>query len=122
MDVEMYCNNYCGILLLSFPSNILLNIFLSKFSPYVDEIIGNLQYGFHHSGATTDELFYIPQFTRYWRKKWECNETVHQLLIDFMTAHDLVGREVLYNILIDFGISTNHFGKHLLIVFLSKIV
>jgi hypothetical protein len=29
---------------------------------------------------------------------------VHQLFIDFKTAHDSVRREVLYNILIEFGI------------------
>jgi hypothetical protein len=43
-------------------------------------------------------------FVRYWRKKWECNETVHQLFVDFKKAHDSVRREVLYNILIEFGV------------------
>jgi hypothetical protein len=38
-------------------------------------------------------------------KKWEYNGTVHQLFIDFSKAYDLVRREVLYNILIEFGIS-----------------
>jgi hypothetical protein len=33
-------------------------------------------------------------------KKWEYNETVHQLVIDFKKAYDSVGREVLYNIFI----------------------
>ena len=33
----------------------------------------------------------------------ECNEAVHQLFIDSKKAYDLVRREVLYNILIDFG-------------------
>ena len=37
-------------------------------------------------------------------KKWECKETVHQQLTDFKKACDSVRREVLYNILIDFGI------------------
>jgi sorting nexin-29 len=37
-------------------------------------------------------------------KKWEYNEAVHQLFIDFKKAYDSV-REVLYNILIEFGIS-----------------
>ena len=32
------------------------------------------------------------------------NEAVHQLFIDFEKAYDSVRREVLYNILIEFGI------------------
>jgi hypothetical protein len=34
----------------------------------------------------------------------EYNEAVHQLFIDFKKAYDSVRREVLYNILIEFGI------------------
>jgi hypothetical protein len=37
-------------------------------------------------------------------KKWECNEAIHQLFIDFKKAYYSVRREVLYNILIEFGI------------------
>jgi hypothetical protein len=37
-------------------------------------------------------------------KRWEYNETVHQLFIDFKKADESVRREVLYNILIEFGI------------------
>jgi hypothetical protein len=62
-------------------------------------------------------------------KKWEYNETVHQPLIDFKEAYNSVRREVLYNILIEFGVpmklarlikiflnktySKVHIGKHL---------
>jgi hypothetical protein len=64
---------------------------------------------------------------------WEYNETVHQLFIDFKKAYDSVRREVLYNILIEFGIpmelvwfikmclnetySKVHIGKHLSVCF-----
>jgi hypothetical protein len=37
-------------------------------------------------------------------KKLEYTETVHQLLIVFKKAYDSVRREVLYNILIEFGV------------------
>jgi hypothetical protein len=37
-------------------------------------------------------------------KKWEYNGTVQQLFIDFKKAYDSIRREVLCNILIDFGI------------------
>jgi hypothetical protein len=53
----------------------------------------------------TDQLLIrFSSFIRYWEKKWEYNETVHQLFIDFKKAYDSVRREVLYNILIEFGI------------------
>jgi hypothetical protein len=35
----------------------------------------------------------------------EFNETVHQLFIHFKKAYDSVGREVLYDILIEFGVT-----------------
>jgi hypothetical protein len=48
-----------------------------------------------------DQIFYIRQILE---KKWEYNGTVHQLFIDFRKAYDSVKREVLYNILLEFGI------------------
>jgi hypothetical protein len=47
-----------------------------------------------------DQIFYIRQILE---KKWEYNGTVHQLFIDFKKAYDSVKREVLYNILVEFG-------------------
>jgi hypothetical protein len=37
-------------------------------------------------------------------KKWEYNETVHQLFADFNKAYDSARREILYRILIEFGV------------------
>jgi hypothetical protein len=37
-------------------------------------------------------------------KKWEYNETVEQLFLAFKKAYDSVRKEVLYNILIEFGV------------------
>jgi hypothetical protein len=37
-------------------------------------------------------------------KKWEYNETVHQLFVDFKKAYDSVRMEVLYNIFVEFGV------------------
>ena len=39
-------------------------------------------------------------------KKWASNATVHKLLIGFKKAYNSVRREVLYNVLIEFGIPT----------------
>jgi hypothetical protein len=48
-----------------------------------------------------DQIFYIWQILE---KKWEYNGIVHQLFIDFKKAYDSIKREVLYNILLEFGI------------------
>jgi len=49
-------------------------------------------------------LIKYSEFVRYWRK-WECNGTVHQLLIYFKKTYDSVRKEVLYKILMKFGVS-----------------
>jgi hypothetical protein len=78
---------------LSTTYKILSNILLSRLTPYAEEIIEEHQCGF--------SIFCIRQILE---KKWEYNEAVRQLFIDFKKAYDSVRREVLYNILIEFGI------------------
>jgi hypothetical protein len=87
--------------LLSTSYKISSNILLARLTPYADEIIGEHQCGFWRNRSTTDLIFYIRQILE---KKWEYSGTVHQLFIDFKKAYDSVRREVLYNILIEFGI------------------
>jgi hypothetical protein len=43
-------------------------------------------------------------FVKYCRKKLEYNEAVRPLFIDLMKAYDSIRKEVLYNILIEFGV------------------
>jgi hypothetical protein len=50
--------------------------------------------------STTDQIFCILLILE---KKWEYNGTVHQLFVDFKKAYDSVRREVLYNIIMEFG-------------------
>jgi hypothetical protein len=45
------------------------------------------------------------ELVRYWKKKWEYDERVHQLFMDFKKAYDSVRREVMYNILIEFRVT-----------------
>jgi hypothetical protein len=62
------------------------------------KLLGIISVGFN---ITDQLLIRFSAFVRYWRKnKWEYNEAVHQLFIDFKKAYDSVRREVLYNILI----------------------
>jgi sorting nexin-29 len=70
-------------------------------TPYAEEIMGDHQCGFRRNRSTADQIFYIGQILG---KKWEYNGTVHQLFIDFKKAYDSVRREVLYNVVIEFGI------------------
>jgi sorting nexin-29 len=94
------CSNNSGISLLSTTYKILSNILLSRLTPYAEEIIGDHQCGFQQNMSTTDHIFCIRQILE---KKWEYNEVVYQLFIDFKKAYDSVRGEVLYNILIQFG-------------------
>jgi hypothetical protein len=77
------CNNYWGISLLPTTYKILSNILLSRLIPYAEEIIGDHQGGFRRNRSTTDHIFCIHQILE---KKWEQNEAVHQLFIDFKKA------------------------------------
>ena len=88
--------------LLPTPYKVLSNILLTRLIPYAEEVIGDHQCGFRRNRSTTGHIFCIHQILG---KKWEYNETVHQLFIDFKKAYDSVRREVLYNILIEFGIT-----------------
>jgi sorting nexin-29 len=54
-----------------------------------------------HNRSTTDQIFCIRQILE---KKLKYTEPVYQLFIDFKKAYDSVRREVLYTILIEFGV------------------
>ena len=98
------CNNYTGISLLPTTYKILSNILLSRLIPYAKEVIGDHQCGFRRNKSTIDHIFCIRQILE---KKWEYNEEVHQLFIDFNKASYSVRREVLYMNLIEFDIRRN---------------
>jgi len=65
------------------------------------KLSGIIIVGFNATGRI---LIIYSAFTKYLRKKWEYSEEVHQLFIDLKKAYDSVRREVLYKILIEFGI------------------
>jgi len=80
---------------------ILSTILLSRLTPYTGEIIVDHQCGFRRNSSTTDHIFCIRPVLE---KKWELCETLRQLFLDFTEAYDSVRREVLYNIVAEFGI------------------
>jgi hypothetical protein len=65
-------------------------------------LLGIISVGFD---ITDQLLISCFSFVRYWRKNWEYNKTVHQLFIDFNKSYDSVRKELLYNILTEFGVS-----------------
>jgi len=86
------CSNYRGISFLSDMHNIL---------QMQRKLLGIINVNFN----TTGQLLIISfAFVKYLRKKWENNEAVHQLFLDFKQVYDSVMREVLYNILNESGI------------------
>jgi len=95
------CNNYRGLSLLPTTYKILSNILLSRLIPYAKEIIRDHQCGFRCNVSSIDLIFCIRQILE---KKWEYNGPLQQLFIDFKKVYDSVRREVLYKILIEFGI------------------
>ena len=97
------CNNYRAISLLPNTYKILSKILLSKLITYAKEIIGDHQCGFRNNRSTD----HTHCFRQILGKKWEYNEEVYQLFINFRKAYDSVGRVVLYKILIEFGIPRN---------------
>jgi hypothetical protein len=79
---------------------ILANILLLMLNPYAEEIVGDHQCGFRRNCSTIDLYF---AFVTYLRKN---GNTTKECIgyVFFKKAYDSVGREVLYNILIEFGI------------------
>jgi len=95
------CSSYRGISLVPTSYKILSSMVLLRLTPYAEEIIGDHQCRFRCNKSTIDHIFCIHPILL---KKWEYNKAVHQLFIDFKKSYDSVRREVLYNILIEFGI------------------
>jgi hypothetical protein len=101
--VTKLTNDYLGISLLSTSYKILSDILL-RLSLCIDEIIGNHQCGCRCNRSTPDQIFCIRQILE---EKWEYNETVHELFMDFKKAYDSVRREVSCSILTEFGVPMN---------------
>jgi len=80
---KTHFSNYRGISLMPTTYKILSNILLSRLIPYAKEIIGDHQCGFGRNRSTIDHIFCIRQILK---KKWEYNEEVRQLFIDFKKA------------------------------------
>jgi hypothetical protein len=77
------------------------NILLSTLNRCTDEITWDHQRGFQYSKSTADQIFFY-EFATYLGGGGgnESTSVIHEL----KKAYDFVRGEVLYNILIDFGV------------------
>jgi hypothetical protein len=80
------------------------DILLSSLTPHSEELFREQQCEFRRNGPTTEHIFCIRQIIE---KKWECSEAECQLFISFKKVYDSVRREILYNILSEFGTPRN---------------
>jgi len=97
----------CGPLNPTFSRGVCLVACSSSIICKISDLIGLLCR--HSQNKTKQNLEFVLLIryfasVRYWRKKWVYNGTIHQIFIDFEKAYDSVRREVLCNILIEFGI------------------
>ena len=97
------CNNYRGISNMPNTYKIVSNVLLSRIVPFAKGIIGDHRCGFRNNRSTD----HTQCFRQILEKKWEYNEEVIQLFIDFRKTYESVRKEVLYMILIEFGIPGN---------------
>ena len=78
-DNKTDCSNYRGISLLLTMYTVLSNILLSRFMPYVEEIIGD-QCGFQCNRSTTDHIFCICQiFEKKMGMQWSSASAIYRL-------------------------------------------
>jgi len=102
-DDKTDCRNYTDIPLFSSTYKLLSSVLLSRLNPYAEKLLGVISVDLDAAGKQTDQTFCICQI---FQKKWEYNEAVPQLFTNFMKAYYSVRREVLFNILNEFGIPT----------------
>jgi hypothetical protein len=53
-------------------------ILISLFSPYIDEIIGDHQYGFRRNRSATDQVFRIHQALEKMGEQWDSTSAIHR--------------------------------------------
>jgi hypothetical protein len=79
------------------------NILVLRLTPYANKTTGDHLCELGCNTWTTDHTLYSA-FNKYSRKNGNTSGAVHHLSTDIKKAYDSVGRDVLYNMLIEFDI------------------
>jgi sorting nexin-29 len=77
---KLECRNYCGISLLNVTYKIFTNLLTRYIEPYVEEILGEYQFGFRKGRSTTDQIFCLGIILE---RTCEYKVDIRQLYIDY---------------------------------------
>ena len=98
---QRVCANYRGITLLSLPGKVYAKVLERRVRPIVEPQIQEEQCGFRPGRGTTDQLFTLAGILE---KAWEYAYPVYMCFVDLEKAYDRVPREVLWEVLREYGV------------------
>ena len=90
------CSNYHTVALISYASQVILNIFQSRLQQYVSHELPDVQAGFRKGRGIRDQIANIPWIIV---KAKEFHKNIHFCLIDYAKAFDCVDHNKLWKIL-----------------------
>uniref|UniRef100_A0A7N8Y8H8 Reverse transcriptase domain-containing protein n=1 Tax=Mastacembelus armatus TaxID=205130 RepID=A0A7N8Y8H8_9TELE len=95
------CSNYRGITLLSFPGKVYARVLERRIRPVVEPRIQEEQCGFCPGRGTLDQLYTL---SRVLEGSWEFSQPVHMCFVDLEKAFDRVPRDILWEVLQEYGV------------------
>ena len=98
---QRMCANYRGITLLSLPGKVYAKVLERRVRPIVEPQIQEEQCGFRPGRGTTDQLYTLAGILE---KAWEYAYPIYMCFVDLEKAYDRVPREVLWEVLREYGV------------------